>query len=244
MALVLLVLYPFVIGALAAHLCESRLSAKLGRTVTVGRGRGGLGRIVLQDVTIPGAAGGPPLATIERLSIPFGAALGMHSTVEVIGLRVHAVRGGDEDNVDAILANACGHGHTTPRPPRRTPPRRARGTPKSDDPGRPKAPARRLPDVILTGAAIEVRDEGSHLHLAIASLDGEIHPGARMAFRMHAVKGGLAFGSEGAGPRFGAEELDVETPLAGMRPPESRRCGWRGARPHRCRSWRSPGSRA
>ena len=35
---------------------------------------------------------------------------------------------------------------------------------------------------------------------------------------MHAVKGGLAFGSEGAGPRFGAEELDVETPLAGIRP--------------------------
>ena len=35
---------------------------------------------------------------------------------------------------------------------------------------------------------------------------------------MHAVKGGLVFGSEGAGPRFGAEELDIETPLAGMRP--------------------------
>ena len=40
-ALVLLVFYPFVVGALAAHLCESRLSAKLGRTVTVGHGRGG-----------------------------------------------------------------------------------------------------------------------------------------------------------------------------------------------------------
>jgi hypothetical protein len=71
---------------------------------------------------------------------------------------------------------------------------------------------------MLTGASIEASDEGSNLHLAIASLDGEIHPGARMAFRMHAVKGGLAFGGEGAGPRFGAEELDVETPLAGMRP--------------------------
>ena len=56
-------------------------------------------------MTIPGAAGGPPLATIERLSIPFGAALGLHSTVEVIGLRVHAVRGGEADNIEANLSN-------------------------------------------------------------------------------------------------------------------------------------------
>lgn len=53
MALVLLILYPFAVGGLAAHLCESRLSAKLGRAVTVAHGRGGFGRIVLEDVTIP-----------------------------------------------------------------------------------------------------------------------------------------------------------------------------------------------
>jgi hypothetical protein len=199
-ALVLLVLYPFVAGGLAAHLCESRLSAKLGRTVTVGHGRGGFGRIVLENLIIPGAAGGPPLATIERLSIPFGVALGLHSTVEVIGLRVNAVRGGDEDNVDAILANLHGRGH------------------RAGEAAKPEGAGPTLPDILLTGASIEARDEGSHLHVVIPSLDGEIHPGARMAFRMHAVKGGLAFGGEGAGPRFGAEELDVETPLAGMRP--------------------------
>ena len=199
-ALVLLVLYPFVVGGLAAHLCESRLSAKLGRPVTVGHGRGGFGRIVLEDVIVPGAAGGPPLATIERLSVPFGAALGLHSTIEVIGLRVHAVRGGDEDNLEAILANLRGHGHHAGEAPK------------------PEGAAPSLPDVTLTGASIEARDEGTHLHVVIPSLDGEIHPGARMAFRMHALKGGLAFGADGAGPRFGAEELDVETPLAGMRP--------------------------
>ncbi len=205
-ALVLLVFYPFVIGALAAHLCESRLSAKLGRAVTVAHGRGGFGRIVLEDVTIPGAAGGPPLATIARLSIPFGAALGLRSTVEVSGLRVHAVRGGDEDNLDAILATLRGHGHHDA------------AAPEDGEAPRSEGGGSRLPDITLTGASIEARDEGSHLHVAIASLDGEIHPGVRMAFRMHAVNGGLAFGGEGAGPRFGAEELDVETPLAGMRP--------------------------
>ncbi len=209
-ALVLLIIYPFAVGALAAHLCESRLSAKLGRPVTVAHGRGGFGRIVLEDVTIPGAPGGAPLATIARLSIPFGAALGLHSTIEVTGLRVKAVRGGDEDNVDAILANLHGHGHHGAEGPKPE-------APKSEAP-KPEGAAPSLPDIVLTGASIEARDEGSHLHLAIASLDGEIHPGARMAFRMHAVKGGLAFGGEGAGPRFGAEELDVETPLAGMRP--------------------------
>jgi hypothetical protein len=219
-ALVLLILYPFVIGGLAAHLCESRLSAKLGRAVTVGHGRGGLGRIVLRDVTIPGAAGGPPLATIESLSVPFGAALGLHSTVEVLGLRVHAVRGGDEDNVDAILANLRGHGHHDAEAPQTDASKEesSKAEPPNAEASRSEGAARNFPDVILTGASIEVRDESSHLHLAIASLDGEIHPGARMAFRMHAVKGGLAFGSEGAGPRFGADELDVETPLAGMRP--------------------------
>jgi hypothetical protein len=199
-ALVLLVLYPFVAGGLAAHLCESRLSARLGRPVTVGHGRGGFGRIVLENLIIPGAAGGPPLATIERLSIPFGVALGLHSTVEVIGLRVQAVRGGDEDNVDAILANLHGHRH------------------QAGEASKPEGAGPSLPDIMLTGASIEARDEASHLHVVIPSLDGEIHPGARMAFRMHAVKGGLSLGGEGAGPRFGAEELDVETPLAGMRP--------------------------
>jgi hypothetical protein len=209
-ALVLLVLYPFVVGGLAAHLVESRLSAKLGRAVTVAHGRGGFARIVLEDVVIPGAAGGPPLATIARLTVPFGAALGLHSTVEVTGLRVHAVRGGDGDNVDAILASLRGHGHHDGEAATDGAPKEA---PKSEGSAAPT-----LPDIVLTGASIEARDEGSHLHVAIASLDGDIHPGARMAFRMHAVKGGLAFGGEGAGPRFGAEELDVETPLAGMRP--------------------------
>jgi len=209
-ALVLLILYPFAAGGIAAHLCESRLSAKLGRAVTVGHGRGGFGRIVLEEITIPGAAGGPALATIARLSIPFGAALGLHSTIEVSGLRVHAVRGGDGDNVGAILANLRGHGHHDGEAPKTDPPKREAAESEGAGPT--------LPDIVLTGASIEARDEGSHLHLSIASLDGEIHPGARMAFRMHAVRGGLAFGGEGAGPRFGAEELDVETPLAGMRP--------------------------
>ncbi|HEX3904305.1 MAG TPA: biosynthetic peptidoglycan transglycosylase [Polyangia bacterium] len=218
-ALVLLLVYPFAVGALAAHLAESRLSAKLGRAVTVGHGRAGLGQIVLEDVTIPGAAGGPPLATIARLTIPFGLALGLHSAVEVIGLRVHAVRGGNDDNLEAILAKVNGRGHhaeAAPPPAAGAAPTEAAGPTETAAPTEAAGPS--LPDVILKDATIEARDEKSHLRLSIAGLDGEIRPGARLALRMRAVKGGLMLGGEGEGPRFGADELDVETPLTGMRP--------------------------
>ena len=43
-----------------------------------------------------------------------------------MGLRVHAVRGGDEDKVDAILANVRGHGHHDAEAPKgETPPAEA-----------------------------------------------------------------------------------------------------------------------
>src|SRR5437762_3540752 len=110
-ALVLLLVYPFAVGALVGHLVESRLSGKLGRAVTVAHGRGGLGRVTLEEVTVAGAPGGPPLATIAEISVPFGAALGLRSAIVVDGLRVHAVRGGDDDNLDAILDRLRGGGH-------------------------------------------------------------------------------------------------------------------------------------
>jgi Transglycosylase len=213
-AFVLLVIYPFAVGGLVAHLFASRLSAKLGRTVTVAHGRAGLGRIVLAEVTIPGAAGGQPLATIERLTIPFGVALGWHSAIEVVGLHVQAVRGGDDDNVETILTTLRGRKH------------QGGASGSSEAPGAGTAPASSegaaagpsLPDVTLIDASIVARDEKNHVHLAIPSLSGEIRPGQRLALRMHAVKAALELGAEGHGPSFGADELDVETPLAGMRP--------------------------
>ncbi len=111
-ALVLLILYPFAVGGLAAHLCEQ---PSLGEARPPGHGRATAAAVSggssSRTSPSPGRPAGPPLATIARLSIPFGAALGLHSTVEVAGLRVQAVRGGDEDNLDAILANLRGHGH-------------------------------------------------------------------------------------------------------------------------------------
>ncbi len=193
----LLIVYPFVVGALAAHLCADRLTARLGQTVTVGRGRAGLGDVELTDLVVAGAPGGPPLATVARITIPFGVALGLHSAVHVAGLRLSAVRGGEGDNITAILEHQRGHHHAE--------------TPET--PG-----GSGLPAVVIDSAALDVRDEASHLRVSIAGLDGELQPGARLSLRMHGLRGGLALGGEGEGPHFDAEELDVQTPLKGMRP--------------------------
>ena len=51
-AVVLLVLYPLVIGGIVAHAVASRIGARLGRPVTIAQGRGGLGRFVLRGFTV------------------------------------------------------------------------------------------------------------------------------------------------------------------------------------------------
>ncbi|HVY37768.1 MAG TPA: biosynthetic peptidoglycan transglycosylase [Polyangia bacterium] len=215
-ALVLLLIYPFAVGAIAAHVFAGRASAKLGRAVTVGQGRAGLLHVVLHDVTVAGAPGGQPLATIARLSVPFGAAVGLHTPIEVGGLRVLAVRGGAEDNVSDVLARLRGK-HPADKGAPAAPPAAAPG-PTAPAAAAEPPPHTNLPDIALSNASIEIRDEETRLRLAIPSLSGEIHPGTRLALRMRGLHGGLAFGGDGGGPRFGADELDLDTPLAGMKP--------------------------
>ncbi len=204
-ALGLLILYPFAVGTLAAHLVASRLSARLGQTVTVARGRAGLGKIVLDDLVVGGVPGGLPLVTIARITIPFGVALGLHSAVRVAGLRVRAVRGGNGDNIATILAHLRGR-----RP----------AAPGATSPAAPETPGAgtSLPALVIESASLDARDEGSHLRVSIAGFDGELQPGVRLALRMRGLRGGLALGGEGEGPHFDAEELDVQTPLSGMKP--------------------------
>ena len=211
-ALGLLVIFPFAVGALAARVCASRLSARLGRTVTVRQGRAGLGDVVLHDLVVAGAPGGAPLVTVTRITIPFGLALGMHGAVRVAGLRVHAVRGGSGDNLSAILAQVRGR-HTAGAPEASGGLAAASGSPAAAFGG-----STGLPDVVIESASIDARDETSHLRVSIAALDGEIQPGSRLALRMHGLRGGLMLGGEGEGPHFDADELDVQTPLAGMKP--------------------------
>jgi hypothetical protein len=203
-AFALLLLYMLAGGPLAASLIASRASAKLGRPVTIGGGHGGLGAIVLGDVAVAGAPGQPPLVTVKEVRIPWAVALGMHSDVRVDGLRIAAVNGGPADNVSALVERL-----------------RGRGKGKADageGGGAGSSSSSSVPDVVITNGALDARDEAKHLALKIGSFDAELRPGTKLAVRLRGVRGVVALGAEGEGPSFAADEIDVQTPLAGLKP--------------------------
>jgi hypothetical protein len=201
----LLLVYMLVGGALAAHMIAGRATEKLGRPVTVGSGHGGLGAIVLDDISVAGAPGQPPLVTVKRARIPLGVVLGLRSTVRVEGLRIAAVKGGAADNVSAIEEKLRG---------------RTRGKTDGGAEGSSStsSTSSSIPDVVISDGTLEARDESKHVALKVASFDAELRPGAKLAVRLRGVHSVLSLGAEGQGPSFSADEIDVQTPLAGLRP--------------------------
>jgi hypothetical protein len=209
-AVVLLVLYPFGIGGIAARVVASRLGAKLGRTVTIGQGRGGLGRIVLRRVQVAGPAGraaaGLPLITADEISVPFSAAWGGSSPIVVVGLRVNAVRGGENDNVSDVIDRLRGK-------------RASASASANASPSSSSSSSASLPSVRVESGTLAVQDAESGLTLQVGGLAGFLSPGRQASVRLHDVDGVLAFGGSDKGPRFGAAELDVRTALSpGMHP--------------------------
>jgi hypothetical protein len=209
----LVLLYTLAGGALAANLIASRASERLGRPLTIGSGHGGLGAIVLNDIALAGADGQPPLLTVKEVRIPWGAALGMRSEVRVNGLRIAAVQGGAADNVSTIIERLRGRGKA-----------KAQGSDGASEAGgsssspSSSSSSSSVPDVVITNGVLEARDEGKHLAVKIASFDAELRPGVKLALHLRGVKGELALGADGQGPSFGAAEIDVLTPLVGLRP--------------------------
>ena len=212
----LLILYPLAVGGIAARVAASRLGSKLGRTVTIGQGRAGLGRVVLRRVTVGGPAGQavpraggpaapPPLVTIEEISVPFSAVWGGSSPIVLVGLKINAVRGGDTDNVGDVIERLRGKRSAT-----------AGG---AGSPPPPPPPSGSLPSVRVDSGSISVRDAESGLALQIDGIAGLLVPGRQASARLRDVDGILAFGGGDKGPRFGAAELDVRTALtAGLHP--------------------------
>ena len=218
----LTLLYVTAAGAIAASLFASRASEKLGKPVSVGRGRGGLGAIVFDDVSIAGAPGKPALCTMRHVRVPLLVAVGARGPIRIEGLRIAAVRGGGDDNVSDIIDRLRGG-------------KGQRGADKANgDSGgtvstdtsttstgggsSAGASAAKLPDIVIEDAKLEARDDVKHLSVTVGSFDGELKPGVRFALRLRAVRGQLAIGDGGAGPSFGADEIDVQTPLDGLRP--------------------------
>jgi len=201
----LLLFYMLAGGAIAAHVIAGRATEKLGRPVTIGSGHGGLGAIVLDDIAVAGAPGQPPLLTVKQARIPLGAALGMRSTVRIDGLRIAAVQGGEGDNVSAIAEKLRGRKH-------------GKGETPDGAPATGGSSASKVPDVVITNGALEARDEQKHVAVKVASFDAELRPDAKLALHLRGVRGVLTLGPEGEGPSFSADEIDVQTPLAGLRP--------------------------
>jgi len=202
-----LLAYMLVGGALAARVIAGRATERLGRPVTIGSGHGGFGAIVLNDVVVAGAPGQPPLVTVKEVRIPLGVVFGMRGPVSVDGLRVAAVNGGPADNVSAIADRL-----------------RGRKSGKADGAGNKTEGAEgggsssSVPDVVITNGALEARDHDKHVAVKVASFDAELRPGTKLAVRLRGIHGVLALGDEGQGPSFAADEVDVQTPLAGLRP--------------------------
>jgi hypothetical protein len=194
--LLALAVYPWAVGGLAAHLFATRVSERLGRTVTVAKGRAGLGKVTLTDIRVAGTVG-PPLLAVERMVVPFGAALGGRGPIVVAGARAHVVRGGTDDNVTSILDRLH---------------RRGAGTGAGDKGGATP------PGVIIEEAELDVRDRASGISVTVKSLDGQLIPGETLKLRASGVEGMLALTGDDQGPRFGAEEVNVLAALAGLRP--------------------------
>jgi hypothetical protein len=205
-ALLLLIVYPFAVGGLAARLFAARLGGKLGRPVAVGQGRGGLGRIVLRRMTVggaPGSAGTVPIVTAEEISLPWSVAWGGSTPITIIGLRVNIVRGGDNDNVTDIIehlrgARAAAHGAG------------ADGKASTSS----SSSSSSLPGVRVESGAVSLHDLESGLAVKIGGVVGMLLPGRQASVRLRDVSGLLALGGGDKGPRFGAAELDLRAALS------------------------------
>jgi len=195
--LVLGVIYPFAMGAMAARVAATRLEARLGVPVRIRSGLAGIGAIALMGIEI-GPPGQVPVVKIAHIRIPFSAALLRRGTVDVAGLVVDAHRGGADDNVTAILRA-----------------QRARKSTAADGSG---APATRLPALRVHDARVSFRDSGSGLSVEIPSLTGDFRPGDGLDVTFNKIDGRLAVSTRGKGPRFGAESVNVAGPLDGIRP--------------------------
>ena len=194
---VLAAVYPWAVGTLVARVAEARATARLGRAVTVEKGRAGLGTVTLTGLRVAGTVG-PDLLIVDRVVVPFAVVFGGGS-VRLTGGRAYVVRGGADDNIDLIVE-------------------RLRGRDKGgDSEGHGASNGARTPGLVMEHLRFEAHDRASGLAVTVADLGGELRPGDRVALHARGVEGVLAVGGD-EGPRFGAAEAHVEATLAGLRP--------------------------
>jgi hypothetical protein len=198
-AVVLVIVYPFAGGAIAARVAADKMRARLGTEVRIGHGRAGLFGLTFKDVEI-GGRGPSALAHVGRLWVPFAAALFRRGTVDVEGATVNVRRGGADDNVATLLVALKG--------------RKTDAVANRDASGGGGG----LPGVSVKDMRLTAKDTASGLGVEVRRVDCLFLPGDRMEVKAEGVDGVLALGSTGKGPKFGASTIAVTGPLNGTKP--------------------------
>jgi len=199
-ALALLLIYPPLGGALAARRAAATLRERLGIDVAIGQARAGLTGVVFRAVRVGGGPGAvPPLARLDVVRVPFAAALFRRGTVTIDGALFDVRRGGDDDNVTAVL-NAL----------------RAKRTAPAGQGG--AGHEAQVPALKLTNAKVKLHDGGSGLTVDIEKVNADLAPGSSVQVSAEKLGGLLAVGNAGQGPRFGAGALTIAQALTGLHP--------------------------
>jgi hypothetical protein len=192
---VAVVIYPFAGGAIAARVAADKLRGRLGTQVSIGHGRAGLFGLTFKDVDI-GPPGPTALAHIGRMRVPF-AALFRKGTIDIDDATVNVRRGGVDDNIASVQAALRA--------------RKAGGAPGKGGGGA-------LPGVAVHDMRVTAKDAASGVGVEIRRLAALFLPGDRVEVKAEGIEGVLALGSNGKGPKFGAETLAVAGPLLGTKP--------------------------
>ncbi len=195
--LVLAFVYPFAGGAIAARVAIGKIQARLGTPVRIGGARAGLAGISFRDIEM-GAPGGPALARVGRVRVPFAAVLFKRGVIDVDGLILDVRRGGTDDNITAAITAF-----------------RQRGAVAASS---GEKPALKLPGLALRDGRFTLHDADSGLKVEVQRLGFLFLPGQKLDVQVDKIDGVLALGSSGKGPRFGAEKITVAGPLDGARP--------------------------
>jgi hypothetical protein len=195
-ALLIVAGFPLWAGAVAGWAATRMAASKLGVPVQLRRSLAGPLNLHLRGLTVGGTGGVPPVVVVERVLVPWSALWG-GGTVEVEGARVEVHRGGPRDNVSALLARL------ERRPQART------------DAG---GGGRRLPRVKVTGGTLALEDAVGGHSMQVDRLDADVTPGQRMSVQLRQIEGRVRLRGGENDPTFGAAAVDVEGPLAGLRP--------------------------
>lgn len=200
--LLVLVSLPFWGGALARKAAVHVAADRLGLRLDIGTSRLWYNHVVLDHVEVreeaTGDDSGPPLAVLERVSVPVGLAWGSGG-VHIDGARFEVLHHGPGDNVSALLTRLRGKGKT--------------GTAESESGARKS----RVPTVTIRGGHLRARDQRFGA-LVVDGFQVDLVPDRELVAEANAAAGIVRLRGHDSDPKFGVGKTRLVVPLVGLRP--------------------------